>query len=95
MENIMTTRKDIEKKVTQLNEMLNRPSEYYTDGHSNPGHIMVDLSRCYGGYQLQVVSNNGGVDDRIFGLPGWHRYTAQKMDSFLSGLIAGLEVNHD
>ena len=90
----MSARKDIEKKVIRLNEMLHRPSEYYTDGHCNPGHIMVDLSTCYGGYQLNEVSKGGGVDDRVFGLSWAHRLSAKEMNLFLTGLIAGLEINH-
>ena len=52
------SKKMLENKVDQLNNITNSPMQYFGDYDVNVGHFCI--SGAYGGYELQRTCNNGG-----------------------------------
>lgn len=91
------SKKELESKVTRINEMMGRPVEPFRayEGSNeqkyifNVGHIALDYNRFYGGYTLREISNRDGGESN-FGLVS-RRVAAREMNTYLEGIITGLK----
>lgn len=83
------TKKQIDKLVDTLNELLGRPKTAYTplaEGgvYENAGHIYADHNPIYGGYCLEMMVEGGGVTH--FGNVR-ERVCASEMNNILQNMI--------
>ena len=83
------TKKQLQKMVENINDMLDRPKAAYTRGedsrlYPNGGHFMLDKDA--GGYALEEMLSQGGVTQPI------GRCSAREMWYGLRGFIEGLRA---
>lgn len=96
-----TSKTQIQVKLTKINQLLGRPTEYMLKQANGGyicqvGYIGLDHNPIYGGYQLnETINTGGGVDDKVFGLPWGHRLAPKEMSYFLDGVLAGLTYKED
>jgi len=81
------TLKQLENKVTLLNEITNNPVDYWNDGVINIGHYT--LSGAYGGWELQQVMNTGGgVNCPLY----TGHISKPKLYDIISAFITGIQL---
>lgn len=93
-----TTRKDLQRLVDRLTALQGRPNESWDkqpDGkyHANYGALHLDHNSIYGGWDLVEIVNESGGEHSLIGntFAGRGRLNAHEMQSFLLGMLLGLE----
>lgn len=88
----MATRRQIDKKVKELNVALDLPADYMTDGKCNIGYIAVNYLQGQG-YTLEQTSNGrGGVNQTVLGRVWFDRVSAKAMSAYLDGVLNGMRI---
>ena len=80
------TKTNVDASLYSLNEMLNRPTEAYTDRTWNIGNIHA--ARCYGCTNIEeVVNESGGVRQLACGL------TTREAFDWISAAMKGIHLS--
>tara|TARA_A200000113_G_C8858775_1_gene352613 strand:+ start:1400 stop:1735 length:336 start_codon:yes stop_codon:yes gene_type:complete len=94
-----TTTKHIESLIKQLNELTHNPTETNYLLTTNQGRKLCwnvgnyHLISAYGGYNLaQVVNNDGGITEPIYGGYVSKRELYNKLTAYTNGVRVGIKV---
>ena len=94
-----TTTKHIESLIKQLNELTHNPTESNYLLTTNQGRKLCwnvgnyHLISAYGGYNLaQVVNNDGGITEPIYGGYVSKRELYNKLTAYTNGVRVGIKV---
>tara|TARA_Y200000002_G_scaffold86142_1_gene68639 strand:- start:37416 stop:37751 length:336 start_codon:yes stop_codon:yes gene_type:complete len=94
-----TTTKHIESLIKQLNQLTHNPTETNYLLTTNQGRKLCwnvgnyHLISAYGGYNLaQVVNNDGGITEPIYGGYVSKRELYNKLTAYTNGVRVGIKV---
>jgi hypothetical protein len=92
------TRKDLNQLMAIVAERLHRPAQAYRREHdgkltANVGALLLTHAGVYGGWDLVEIDNDGGGQHSLIGntFGGRGRLKAHEMESFMLGMLAGLD----
>lgn len=91
---------DLQRLVDEISRKQGRPLKPWTpraDGKgsvANVGALYLDCNGIYGGWDLCEILNPGGGTHSLIGntFAGRGRLPGHEMESFLMGMLAGLET---
>ncbi len=86
---ITVTMNNLNATIARINKHLGKDSEPYTrlaDGTLRPNEGTWFISQTYGGYQVQVMAEGGGVHCPLGGGISTKRQINEKLKSFLFGM---------